>query len=134
MKISMKLVYQYMAIFINFSPISSQLHPLQVENCDSNSRLVVDEDDNVKSGLKGLRCGARYTISALRSTVWHTHDDILIRKFERSRPFTSILYHINQTICSSFKNENSWSLRKKYTIRMIHNNVMIITLSFKHFK
>ena len=33
---------------------SSHLHPLQVDNCDSNSRLVVDEDDNVKSGLKGL--------------------------------------------------------------------------------
>ena len=33
---------------------SNHLHPLQVENCDSNSRLVVDEDDNVKSDLKGL--------------------------------------------------------------------------------
>ena len=50
----MKLVYQYMAIFFNFSPTSSHLHPLEVENCDSNSRLVVGEDDNVKSGLKGL--------------------------------------------------------------------------------
>ena len=55
MKISMKLVYQYMAIFLNFSLTSNHLHPLQVENCDSNSRLVVDEDYNVKSGLKGLR-------------------------------------------------------------------------------
>ena len=45
MKISMKLVYQYMAIFFTFSPNSNHLHPLQVENCDSNSRLVVDEDD-----------------------------------------------------------------------------------------
>ena len=44
----MKLGYQYMAIFINFSPTSSHLHPLEVENCDSNSRLVVDEDDNGK--------------------------------------------------------------------------------------
>ena len=44
----MKLVYQYMAIFFNFSPTSNHLHPLQVENCDSNSRLVVDEDDNGK--------------------------------------------------------------------------------------
>ena len=41
----MKLVYQYMAIFINFSPTSNHLHPLQVENCDSNSRLVVDDAD-----------------------------------------------------------------------------------------
>ena len=48
MNISMKLFYQYMAIFFNFSPTSNHLHPLQVENCDSNSRLVVDEDDNGK--------------------------------------------------------------------------------------
>ena len=50
----MKLVYQHMAIFLNFSPISNHLHPLQVENCDSNTWLVVEEDDNVNSGLKGL--------------------------------------------------------------------------------
>ena len=37
-----------MAIFFNFSPTSSHPYPLQVENCDSNSRLVVDEDDNGK--------------------------------------------------------------------------------------
>ena len=37
-----------MPIFANYSPSSSHLHPLQVENCDSNSRLVVDEDDNGK--------------------------------------------------------------------------------------
>ena len=34
--------------FFNFSPTSSHLHPLQVENCDRNSWLVVDEDDNGK--------------------------------------------------------------------------------------
>ena len=55
MKISMQLVYQYNAAYFNFSLTLNHLHPLQVENCDSNSRLVVDEDDNVKSGLKGLR-------------------------------------------------------------------------------
>ena len=32
-------------------PTLSHLHPLQVEKCESNSRLVVDEDFN---GLKGL--------------------------------------------------------------------------------
>ena len=48
MNISMKLVYQYMAIFFTFSPTSNHLHSLQVENCDGNSRLVVDEDDNGK--------------------------------------------------------------------------------------
>ena len=44
----MKLVYQYMTIFFNFSLTPNHLHPLQVENCGSNSRLVVDEDDNGK--------------------------------------------------------------------------------------
>ena len=52
MKISMKLVYQYMAIFFNFSFTSNHLHTLQIENCDSNSRLVVDEDDNGKFKLE----------------------------------------------------------------------------------
>ena len=40
-----------MVIFFNFSPTLNHLHPLQVENCDSNSRLVVDEDDNGKFRL-----------------------------------------------------------------------------------
>ena len=52
MKICMKVVYQYMAMFMNFSPTSNPLHPLQVENCDSDSRLVVDEDDNGKLRLE----------------------------------------------------------------------------------
>ena len=55
MKISMKLVCQYMVIFFNFSLTSSHLHPLQVENCDSNSRLVVDEDDNGKFRLERVK-------------------------------------------------------------------------------
>ena len=55
MKISMKLVYQYMVIFFNFSPTLNHLHPLQVENCDSNSRLVVDEDDNGKFKLERIK-------------------------------------------------------------------------------
>ena len=48
----MKLVCQYMAIFFIFPPTSSHPHPLQVENCDSNSRLVVDENDNVNDKFR----------------------------------------------------------------------------------
>ena len=55
MKISMKLVYYYMTIFFTFSPTSNHLHPLQVENCDSNLRLVVDEDDNGKFRLERVK-------------------------------------------------------------------------------
>ena len=33
---------------------SSHLHPLQVDNCDSNWRLVVNENDNDKFMLEGL--------------------------------------------------------------------------------
>ena len=55
MKNSMELVYQYMAIFCNFSPTSNHLHPLQAENCDSNSRFVVDEDNNGKLRLERVK-------------------------------------------------------------------------------
>ena len=51
----MKLVYQYMAIFYNFKTTSNHLHPLQVENCESSSRLVGDEDENGKSGPERVK-------------------------------------------------------------------------------
>ena len=55
MKISLKQIYQCMAIFFNFSATSSHLRPLQVENCESNLRLVVDEDDNGKLRLDRVK-------------------------------------------------------------------------------
>ena len=36
----------------HLSPTSSYHYPLQVENCDSNSRLVVGEDGNGKFRLE----------------------------------------------------------------------------------
>ena len=51
-KISMKLVYQYVVFFFNFKTTPNHFHPVQVENCDSNSRLVLDEDDNGKFRLE----------------------------------------------------------------------------------
>ena len=48
----MKLFYEYLVIFFNLSPTSSHVHSLQVENCDSNSRLVVAEDDDSKFRLE----------------------------------------------------------------------------------
>ena len=55
MSILIELVYQYMLIFFDFSPNSHHLHPLQVENCASNSRLVVDEDDNGSVRLERVK-------------------------------------------------------------------------------
>ena len=34
------------SIFLHLSPAARHFHPLQVGNCDSNSRLVVDENDS----------------------------------------------------------------------------------------
>ena len=51
----MKLFYKYMVVLFHISPTSSHLHPLQAENCDSNSRLVVDEDDNGKFRLERVK-------------------------------------------------------------------------------
>ena len=52
MKIAINLFHQYMTIFFNFPSTPNHLHPLQVENCDSNSRLVVDKDDHGKFRLE----------------------------------------------------------------------------------
>ena len=68
MKIPMILFYQYMAIFLHFSPTSTHLHPLQVENCDSNSRLVVDEDDNDKFRLERVKSLLNSDLYVSRST------------------------------------------------------------------
>ena len=65
----MKLVYQYMAIFITFSPTLNHLHPLQVENCDSKSRLVVDEDDNGKFRLERVKGTAYVDMSILKKYI-----------------------------------------------------------------
>ena len=54
MTISMKLVCQYLEISFIFSFTLNPLLPLQVENCDSNSRLVGGDMTMVNSGLKGL--------------------------------------------------------------------------------
>ena len=66
MTISIKLVYQYVAIFFNFPPTSSYLHPVQVENCDSTSRLVVDEDDNDKFRPERVNYGIHPAVKLTR--------------------------------------------------------------------
>ena len=41
--------------FFHLPTTSTHLHTLQVENCDSNSRFVVDEDDNGKFRLEMIK-------------------------------------------------------------------------------
>ena len=48
----MTLFYKDMVVFFHLSPTTSHLHPLQAENCDTNSRLVVDKDENGKFRLE----------------------------------------------------------------------------------
>ena len=52
MEISVELEVQNMATFFNFQTTSDHLYPLKTENCDSNSRLVVDEDATGKFRLE----------------------------------------------------------------------------------
>ena len=41
--------------FFSLPLFSNHLHPLQVENCDSNLRLLVEEDDNGKFRLERVK-------------------------------------------------------------------------------
>ena len=58
-----------MAIFFNFSPTSNHLHPLQVESCDSNSRLVVDENDNGKFRIERVKIEKTFGLHGLYKTM-----------------------------------------------------------------
>ena len=82
MKISMKLVYQYMTIFFNFQPTSNHLHLLQVENCGSNSRLVVDEDDNGKLRLERVK--RDHSATAVNLVVRDTFHEINLFRSSRT--------------------------------------------------
>ena len=74
----MKLVYQCIAIFFNFYTTSSHLHPLQVENCGSNSWLVVDEDDYGK--FRPERVNGLIKVCP-QSVYMHIHDSITTKAF-----------------------------------------------------
>ena len=47
-KISMNLLYQYNTTFLNFSPTSSHLYQLQVENSDEydNGKFSIEREDS----------------------------------------------------------------------------------------
>ena len=47
-----ELLCQHMANFFNISPIASHLHPLNFEDYDFDSRLVVNDDLNGKFRFK----------------------------------------------------------------------------------
>ena len=62
-----------MVIFFNFSPTSNHLHPLQVVNCYSNSRLVVDEDDKDKFRLEKVKLTGQVIVIGIKCVFKH-HD------------------------------------------------------------
>ena len=97
MKIPMKLVYQYMVIFFNFSLTSNHFHSLQVENCDSNSRFGVDKDDYGKLRLERVNpCTAELFVSIFLMQFPASNDTFLILNYRINR-FTK---HLLKTILS----------------------------------
>ena len=70
MKIPMKLVYQYMVIFFNFSPTTNHIHPPQIKNCDRNLRLVVDEDDKGKFRLERVKLISTFTATGHKILIY----------------------------------------------------------------
>ena len=91
-KISMKLVYQHIAIFLNFLTTLNHLHPLQVENCDSNSRLVVDEDDNGKFRLE------RVILAQLSANIHSKCCLVLVSVKQFSNELVTIFHSIRYSI------------------------------------
>ena len=92
-----------MVIFFNFSLTSNHLHPLQVENCDSNSRLLVDENDNGKFRLERVKRVKEFVITLFT---------LLFKDFILNNPFNSTVLHYIDV---------SWKLSQiKYTVSAIY--------------
>ena len=99
-----------MTILFNLQPTSSQLHPLQVENCDSNSRLVVNEDDNGKFRLE--RVELRNYPGTFRVSIPHIfHKSDPLFKFW-IRPLTTV----NLCLYRSIKHISNRSQNKKVVL------------------
>ena len=57
----------FINFFFHLLPTSRDFHSLQVENCGSNSRIVVDEDDNGKFRLERVNS---YSAKILLNKQW----------------------------------------------------------------
>ena len=56
-------------IFFHLPPTSNHLYLLQAKNCDSNSRLVVDEDDNSKFRLERVICSQVLAMALVSASI-----------------------------------------------------------------
>ena len=65
MNISMKLVYQDMPIFLRFTHFKSSPSTTS-RDCDSNSLLVVHEDDNGKFSLERVKQTLNYWVKLVK--------------------------------------------------------------------
>ena len=95
----MKLFYQYLTIFFISSPTLSHFHPLQVENCDSNLRFVVGEEDNGKFRFE--RVNGVCNISIIYQTTIY--------------PYLIIWAVFNIWFCTAYKYNTYWCLPLTYT-------------------
>ena len=88
MKISIEQVCQYMVIFFKFLLTSNHLHPLQVENWDSNSQFIVDEDENGKFRLERVKPNMKQihkAVQALESDIGFWRPSwILLKKLKNA--------------------------------------------------
>ena len=114
MKISTKLFHRYMAIFFNFPLTSNHLHPLQIDNYDSNSRLVVDEDDNDK-----------FRLERVKNKLWHQSS-----RFENSWPLFCHIWIIFPHLKLWIASDTTYSGWKLNLIKFQWNKVVVKGFTF----
>ena len=92
-----------MAIFFNFSPTSNHLHSLQVENSDSNSRLVVDEDDYGKFRIERVK-----GLTQKCCLLYYTRADNLVWEQTLGISWSLVSFHETLEISSSDQRRCFW--------------------------
>ena len=87
-----------------FKPRWNHLHPLQVENCDSNSRLVVGEDDNGKFRLE--RVLSQYCVKTNHTLIYYPHIRMVLHD-----TFLTILWNLTTALSWQTRCVTSWPIR-----------------------
>ena len=94
----------YIYIYIYCQPL--HLQPMHVENRDSNSRFLVDKDDNSYSVLKGLKC---YDIRFC-PRPFYVVDCLAVLSSPMSSAHMEILSHPYMFIRLSYEVAGTWSV------------------------
>ena len=135
-KIPMKLAYQYVVIFFNFSTKSNHLHPLQVENWNT-SHTTLHEHLNVVYKIINVTSGVCLAISLMSvATFFFTYSSESFRQVSTAGNIsasTTISARSTECLAIWLNAENTWRWKRRKIIKLEHMK-QILAISYTNWR